>query len=64
MTSSGMLRRVVLVRTARRNIPEYAIHHSRRHENLKSYMWGLVQISRPPGYGDRNYKQELDVIPK
>jgi hypothetical protein len=64
MSSSGMLRRVVLVRTdvseelgtpshpltafetsvltraTRRNIPEDAILHSHRRDNLKSYMLG------------------------
>jgi hypothetical protein len=34
MASSGMLRRVALVR---RNIPEDTILHSHRRENLKSY---------------------------
>jgi hypothetical protein len=29
-----------LIRATRRNIPEDAILHSRRHENLKSYMEG------------------------
>jgi hypothetical protein len=37
MVSSGMLRRVALVRTTRRNIPEDAILHSHRRENLKSF---------------------------
>jgi hypothetical protein len=39
MASSGMLRRVasVLTRATRHNIPEEAILHSHRHENLKSY---------------------------
>jgi hypothetical protein len=39
MASSGMLRRVVLTRATRRNIPEEAILHSHRCENLKSYMF-------------------------
>jgi hypothetical protein len=33
-----MLRRVALVRTDRRNIPEDAILHSHCRENLKSYI--------------------------
>jgi hypothetical protein len=58
MASSGMLRRMALVKTdvseelsasfirvtkaTRRNIPEDAILHSHRRENLKSYNSGLV----------------------
>jgi hypothetical protein len=38
MPSSGMLRRVALVRTTWRNIPEDAILHSHRRENLKPYL--------------------------
>jgi hypothetical protein len=40
MVSSGLLRRVALVRTraTRRNIPEDAILHSHRREKLKSYI--------------------------
>jgi hypothetical protein len=54
MASSGMLRHVALVsstessvltRATRRNIPEDAILHSHRRENLKSYIaltgWAL-----------------------
>jgi hypothetical protein len=45
MPSTGMLRRVALVRTTRRNIPEDGILHSHRRENLKSYIsltdWAL-----------------------
>jgi hypothetical protein len=50
MASSGMLRRVALVRTdvseevarvAPRNIPEGAILHSHLRENLKSYLFGI-----------------------
>jgi hypothetical protein len=37
MTCYGMLRRVALVRTTRRNISEGPILHSNRRENLKSY---------------------------
>jgi hypothetical protein len=37
-----MLRRVALVRTTRRNIPEDTIIHSHRRENLKSYMEDLI----------------------
>jgi hypothetical protein len=37
MVSSGLLRRVALVRTTRRNNPEDTILHSHRRENLKSY---------------------------
>jgi hypothetical protein len=36
MVSSGRLRRVVLTRATRRNIPEDTILHSHRRENLKS----------------------------
>jgi hypothetical protein len=38
MMSSGMLRRVVLTRATRRNIPEDTILHSHSRENLKSYI--------------------------
>jgi hypothetical protein len=38
MMSSGMLRRVALVRTTRRNIPDDIILHSHRRGNLKSYI--------------------------
>jgi hypothetical protein len=38
MVSSGLLRRVALVRATRRNIPEDTILHSHRRENLKSYI--------------------------
>jgi hypothetical protein len=37
MVSSGMLRRVVLTRATRRNIPEDTIFHSHRRENLRPY---------------------------
>jgi hypothetical protein len=37
MVSSGLLRRVALVRATRRNNPEDTILHSHRRENLKSY---------------------------
>jgi hypothetical protein len=37
MVSSGMLRRVALVKTTRLNIPGDAVLHSHRRENLKSY---------------------------
>jgi hypothetical protein len=37
VVSSGMLRRVALVRATRRNIPEDTILHSHRREKLKSY---------------------------
>jgi hypothetical protein len=40
MVSSGMLRRVALVRATRRNIPEDTILHSHGRENLKSYISG------------------------
>jgi hypothetical protein len=47
MVSFGMLRRVALVRTTRRNIPVDAILHSHRRENLKSeinkYHKGLLE---------------------
>jgi hypothetical protein len=36
MVSSGILRRVALVRTTQRNITEDTILHSHRRENLKS----------------------------
>jgi hypothetical protein len=38
MVSSGLLRRVALVRATRRNNPEDTILHSHRRENLKSYI--------------------------
>jgi hypothetical protein len=38
MPSSGTLRRVALVKTTRRNIPEGGILHSHRRENIKSYI--------------------------
>jgi hypothetical protein len=38
MFSSGMLRRVALVRATRLNIPEDTILNSHRRENLKSYI--------------------------
>jgi hypothetical protein len=41
MASSGVLHRVALVRT---NLPEDAILHSRRRENLKSYLIYVVLI--------------------
>jgi hypothetical protein len=37
MVSSGLLRRVALVRATRRNNPVDTILHSHRRENLKSY---------------------------
>jgi hypothetical protein len=37
MASSGMLRRMALVRATRRNIPRDAIIQSHRRENLRSY---------------------------
>jgi hypothetical protein len=37
MVSSGMLRRVVLTRATRRNVPEDTILHSHRRENIKYY---------------------------
>jgi hypothetical protein len=37
MVSSGLLRRVALVRPTRLNNPEDTILHSHRRENLKSY---------------------------
>jgi hypothetical protein len=42
MASSGLLRRVALVRATRRNIPEDAILHSHRREHLKSYRKYIV----------------------
>jgi hypothetical protein len=51
MASSGMLRRYsetsVLTRSTRRNIPEVAILHSLRSENLRSYKH-LRRFSRSP----------------
>jgi hypothetical protein len=47
MVSSGMLRRVALVRTTRRNIPEDTILHSHRRENLKSYRSLLLPVIGP-----------------
>jgi hypothetical protein len=50
MAFSGMFRRVAFVRTdvseeltkaTRRKIPEDAIPHSHRRENLKSYIYGV-----------------------
>jgi hypothetical protein len=59
MESCGMLRRVALIRNVglykratRRNIPEDAILHSHRRENLKSYIimyiffWYIRQQAR------------------
>jgi hypothetical protein len=38
----------VLTRATRRNIPEVAILHSHRHENLKSYtVWDISFLSTP-----------------
>jgi hypothetical protein len=47
MVSSGMLRRVALVRrrATRRNIPEDTILHSHRRENLKSYTLNNVLMN-------------------
>jgi hypothetical protein len=42
MVSSGLLRRVALVRSTRRNNPEDTILHSHRRENLKSYALAVV----------------------
>jgi hypothetical protein len=48
MVSSGLLRRVALVRTdvrtraTRRNNPEDTILHSHRRENLKSYRLSVI----------------------
>jgi hypothetical protein len=36
MVSSGMLRRVALIRATQSNIPEDTIPHNHRRENLKS----------------------------
>jgi hypothetical protein len=38
MVSSGLLRRVDILRTTRLNNPEDTILHSHRRENLKSYI--------------------------
>jgi hypothetical protein len=57
--TSGLLRRVALVRSdvseeftraTRRNIPEDAILHSHRRENLKSYVIFLWIRARPSKY--------------
>jgi hypothetical protein len=49
MEPSGMLRRMALIRTTRRNIPEDAILHSHRRENLKSYQVPMLnQLSTTP----------------
>jgi hypothetical protein len=40
-----MLRRVVLIRATRRNIPEDGILHSHRRENLKSYTLDQIYYS-------------------
>jgi hypothetical protein len=45
MMSSGMLRRVALVRTTRRNIPEDTILHSHRRENLISYIGTTLAVT-------------------
>jgi hypothetical protein len=37
----------VLTRATRRNIPEDGILHSRRRENLKSYIWETVERREP-----------------
>jgi hypothetical protein len=44
MASSGMLRRVALVRTTWYNISEDAILHSHRRENLKFYIIGVSLV--------------------
>jgi hypothetical protein len=45
MVSSGMLRRVVLTRATRLNIPEDTILHSHHRENLKYYNANVVPSS-------------------
>jgi hypothetical protein len=56
MVSSGLLRRVAVVRATLRNNPEDTILHSHRRENLKSYMvqlfkklWFLPESCRTRG---------------
>jgi hypothetical protein len=45
----------VFTRATRRNIPEDAIHHSHRRENLKSYMKNVVLWDVSPFGSCRNY---------
>jgi hypothetical protein len=49
----------VLTRATRRNIPEDAIHHSRRRENLKSY--NEVKKSEPTAASDSFWDFKMDV---
>jgi hypothetical protein len=60
MASSGMLRRVVLVRTTRCNIPEDGILHSHRRENLKSYKRNNNAISHDP----QSLQSKFPLIPR
>jgi hypothetical protein len=67
MASSGKIRCMVLVRTTRRNIPEDAILHSHRRENVKStnffsgthFCWRFIKpqgLVRPDGLSNSSNK--------
>jgi hypothetical protein len=71
MVSSGMLHRVVLVRTTRCNIPEDTTLHIHRRENLKSYIMEFCLIifrmttiaqSTGTGYGLNDRGVGIEVL--
>jgi hypothetical protein len=64
MVSSGMLRRVALLRATRRNILEDTILHSHGRENFKTYMLGLLRSNGIKLYPYENFEKKriLKVI--